>query len=120
MMASDCERGWSRCSPPSPCSALFLFLLLLLSLPVRYLGGCAPQEAPGKMARCFLRSLMGCTMVPGLTMTGARVVSRTVRLVFHSLPTGSRSERSYCSRDVKGYGTSATLYLQHHRTDHSE
>jgi hypothetical protein len=71
-----------------------------------------PQARVGKTAWCFLLlSLMGLTSVPGRTTTAGRVASRTTEGGFQSLPTGIRSDRSYCSRDVNGYGTSATRSL---------
>ena len=50
-------------------------------------------------------------MTPCLMMTLGLVDSWTVSLVIHSWPTGSRSERSYCSWLSKGNGSCVERYL---------
>lgn len=44
-------------------------------------------------------------MMPCFMITRGLVLSWNVSLVIHSGPTGRRSERSYCSRDSKGWGS---------------
>lgn len=75
------------------------FQFFLLSY---FLSSLSNTHYPLNTARWVLRSLMGCTSVPGRTLTAGRVCSRTAKAVFHSLPTGRRRLRSYCSREVKG------------------
>ena len=58
--------------------------------------------------RCRFGILMGSMIVPMRVFTSGFVRLRNELLLFHSLPSGFRIARSYCSRDVNGNGTPST------------
>lgn len=56
-------------------------------------------------------ALRGSITRPSLVMTLGLVIFWKLSVVFHSLPKGARSDRSYCSLFWNGYGIDVTWYL---------
>ena len=90
--------------------------------------GAPNRQSRRKPAHCFLRlapalapalglafdasdCLIGAMTWPERVRISGREKPRAAEMAFHSLPAGTASERSYCSMDVKGYGTSETFSL---------
>lgn len=89
------------------------FLFFFASAPSSPLSTTRGSTRP-RMLCCpaaTLRPAMGSMMAPAFVVTRGKFRSATESIVFQSRPSGNRSDRSYCSRDVNGKGTAEAKYF---------